>query len=186
MRFLRPIALVSAVTFNLPAAAGSQGNICEREMARAAVVYKVPLGILYAVGLTETGRKGSLQPYAMNIEGQPFFATNLQDATRHFEDARRRGARLIDVGCMQINHYYHGSHFASLADMFDPSRNVTYAAQFLQELKGQHGSWTLAAARYHAGPDKNIEQRKYVCTVITNMVATGFGAWTTNARAFCL
>jgi soluble lytic murein transglycosylase-like protein len=185
MRFLRPIVVVSAVTFNLSAIASNEENICEREMARAATVYKVPLGILYAVGLTETGQKGSLQPYAMNIEGQPFFAANLQDAIRHFDEARRRGARLIDVGCMQINHHYHRNHFASLEDMFDPSRNVTYAAQFLQELRGQQGSWTLAAARYHAGPDKNVEQRKYVCTVIANMVATGFGAWTANARAFC-
>jgi soluble lytic murein transglycosylase-like protein len=186
MRHYRWIAFAWAVTSSLSARAGEVLNICEREMARAAIVYKVPLGILYAVGLTETGRKGSLQPYAMNIEGQPFFAANLQDGIRRFEEARRRGARLIDIGCMQINHHYHGSHFSSLQDMFDPSRNVTYAAQFLQELKTQQGSWTLAAARYHAGPDKNFEQRRYVCTVITNMIATGFGAWTPNARAFCL
>jgi soluble lytic murein transglycosylase-like protein len=121
----------------------------------------------------------------MNIDGRAFFAATLQDAIRTFEEARRNGARLIDIGCMQINHHYHGSHFASLAEMFDPTRNVTYAAQFLQELKAQQGTWTLAAARYHAGPNKNVEQRRYVCTVITNMVATGFGAWTSNARAFC-
>ncbi len=48
-------------------------NICEREMHRASARYDVPLGILYAVGLTETGRKNSLQPYAMNIEGRAEF-----------------------------------------------------------------------------------------------------------------
>jgi soluble lytic murein transglycosylase-like protein len=121
----------------------------------------------------------------MNIEGQPYFAASQADAIYRFDAARRHGAKLIDIGCMQINHFYHSKHFASLADMFDPTQNVTYAALFLQVLKAQQGNWTLAAARYHAGPDQNGEQRRYVCTVITNMVATGFGAWTPNARAFC-
>jgi hypothetical protein len=37
--------------------------------------YQIPEGILYSVGLTETGRKGSLYPYAMNIEGNPSLRT---------------------------------------------------------------------------------------------------------------
>jgi soluble lytic murein transglycosylase-like protein len=154
-------------------------------MQRAARVYDVPLGVLYAVGLTETGRKGSLQPYAMNIEGEAYFAADLEDARRRFEEASRSGAKLIDVGCMQINHYYHAGRFRSLDDMFDPRRNVAYAARFLTELKAREGSWTMAVARYHAGPNNNPAQKRYVCAVIANLVATGFGAWTANARAFC-
>ena len=42
--------------------AGAGDNACEREMARAAERHAVPLGMLYAVGLTETGRGDSLQP----------------------------------------------------------------------------------------------------------------------------
>jgi len=42
----------------------------------------------------------------------------------------------------------------------------------------------LAAARYHAGPANNPAHKQYVCPVITNMVARGFGAWTANARVF--
>ena len=38
-------------------------------MARAAAKHGVPLGMLYAVGLTETGRGASLAPYALNIDG---------------------------------------------------------------------------------------------------------------------
>ncbi len=154
-------------------------------MSRAAKKYDVPLGVLYAVGLTETGQKGSLHPYALNIEGPSFFAANVQDAIQRFEEARKTGAKLIDIGCMQINHFYHGSHFRSVDEMFDPHLNVDYAAQFLRELKGREGSWTLAAARYHAGPNNDPAQKRYVCAVITNMVATGFGQWTANARSFC-
>jgi soluble lytic murein transglycosylase-like protein len=154
-------------------------------MRKAATKYDVPLGVLYAVGLTESGRKDSLQPLAMNIAGQPYFATSLDDAIHRFDTAEAAGIKLIDIGCMQINHYFHGREFASLKRMFNPHANVDYAARFLKKLRGQEGSWTLAVARYHAGPDNNPAQKKYVCTVITNMVATGFGSWTPAARDFC-
>jgi soluble lytic murein transglycosylase-like protein len=154
-------------------------------MARASRTYQVPLSMLYAVGLTETGHRGSLQPYAMNIEGQAFFGADLDQALRRFEQARRSGAKLIDIGCMQIDHHYHASHFASLQEMFLPGRNVDYAAQFLKTLKAQEGTWTLAVARYHAGPNNNPAQKQYVCAVIANMVASGFGSWTANAKTFC-
>ena len=165
--------------------AGGDGLVCEREMTRAAKKYDVPLGVLYAVGMTETGRRGSLHPFALNIEGPSYFPDTLAEAVARFELARKNGAKLIDIGCMQINHLYHGSQFRSVYDMFDPRQNVDYAARFLKELRAKEGSWTLAAARYHAGPNNNPAQRQYVCAVITNMVVSGFGAWTPNARAFC-
>jgi soluble lytic murein transglycosylase-like protein len=167
------------------AALGQVPNSCEREMALAAERHGVPLGVLYAVGLTETGKRGSLQPYAMNIEGRAYYAAGVDEALREFETARSTGAVLIDVGCMQINHHYHGQEFASVAEMFRPGRNVDYAATFLKQLRGREGSWTMAVARYHAGPDNDPAQKRYVCSVIRNMVATGFGSWTPNARAFC-
>jgi soluble lytic murein transglycosylase-like protein len=163
----------------------AQSDVCEREMSQAAKRYDVPLAVLYAVGLTETGRRGSLQPFALNLQGPAFFATNLDEAMRRFDEARKSGAKLIDVGCMQINHHFHASHFRSLEAMFDPHENVDFAAHFLKELRTREGSWTLAAARYHAGPANDPAQKRYVCQVISNMVASGFGAWTANARAFC-
>lgn len=166
-------------------ASAVEANVCEREMIQAAKRYDVPLAVLYAVGMTETGKRGSLQPFALNLQGPSFFAANLNDALRRFEEARRSGAKLIDVGCMQINHHFHSSQFRSLEAMFDPHENVNYAARFLKELRAREGSWTLAAARYHAGPANDPAQKRYVCRVITNMVVSGFGAWTANARAFC-
>ncbi len=101
------------------------------------------------------------------------------------ERAWRDDIRLIDIGCMQINHHYHGGQFRDLRAMLDPRSNVDYAARFLSELRRRHGSWSMAVARYHAGPDNDPAQKRYICRVITNMVATGFGAWTAEARAFC-
>nr|WP_041544411.1 MULTISPECIES: transglycosylase SLT domain-containing protein [Chelativorans] len=160
-------------------------NPCEAQILRASQKYHIPVGILYAVGLTETGIRGSLQPYALNIEGKAIFARSAADAMAEFRKAQQRGAKLIDLGCMQINHHYHRDQFRSLADMLDPRQNVDYAARFLAQLKGRHETWSLAVARYHAGPNNDPAQKRYLCRVITNMVATGFGSWTPAARKFC-
>ena len=168
-----------------PALAGPAKSVCEREMIAAAAAENIPLGVLYAVALTETEYEKSLQPYALNIEGKTYFERNATDAVRRFRFARAQGAKLIDVGCMQINHHYHGEHFRSVEQMFEPHRNVQYAAKFLKQLRAREGNWTMAVARYHAGPDNDPAQKRYVCSVIRKMVKTGFGSWTASARRFC-
>lgn len=163
----------------------SAKNLCEQQLHRASSKYDIPIGILYAVGLTETGHKDSLQPYAMNVEGKTFFMPSVAAAVARFGDAQSQGAKLIDLGCMQINHHFHANKFSSLGAMLDPATNVDYAARFLKELKAREGSWTMAVARYHASPNNNPAQKQYVCRVIENMVVAGFGNWTTKARMFC-
>ena len=84
----------------------------------------MPLGVLYAVGLTETGRGDSLRPYALNIEGKAVYDVGKQDALRRFQEARLAGVKMIDIGCMQINHHFHARNFSSVEDMLDPAKNV--------------------------------------------------------------
>lgn len=158
---------------------------CEHEIALAARHYDIPLAVFYAVGLNETGSKGRLQPYSMNIDGSPSANGSLAEALIRFRQAKRAGAKMIDIGCMQINHHYHAAHFASLEAMFDPSQNIDYAARFLRDLKQREKTWTMAVARYNAGPHNDPAQKKYVCGVLIKMVASGFGAWTESARNFC-
>lgn len=182
------IAIAAAASISSGDGAGasaSGGAVCEGEITRAAAKYGVPVGVLYAVGLTETGRRGSMQPYAMNIHGTAYFAPDARAAVRRFHEARRDGIKLIDLGCMQINHHFHGDQFASPAEMFDPRKNVEYAASFLARLHARHETWTMAVARYHAGPNNDPAQKRYVCRVIANLVATGYGSWTANAKQFC-
>ncbi len=190
MKGKRP-RLLAALTFAAfficePAAAArlSRG-LCERHMIRAAARHGVPLAFLYAIGLTETGRRSSLRPWALNIHGKAVFPPTRQAALDAFLKARRQGRTLIDLGCMQINYHYHAAHFASPMEMLDPAKNVDYAARFLRRLYQREGSWTMAAARYHAGPDNDAAQKRYVCAVIRNLVATRFGKWTPKAREFC-
>jgi soluble lytic murein transglycosylase-like protein len=180
---LSTLAATALAAFTSSASAST--GACEREIQSAAAKYGIPEGILYSVGLTETGRKGSLYPYAMNVEGKALFPPSEQAALRQFDTASRGGAKLIDIGCMQINHYFHGENFSSVEEMFDPHRNVEYAAKFLRNLHDRHETWTMAVARYHAGPNNNPAQKQYVCRVIANLVATGYGKWTPNASNFC-
>lgn len=184
-RRTRRILAAAAFLSSALLAGHAAANPCEAEILRASSKYGVPTGILYAVGLAETGVRGSLQPYALNIEGKAVFPSSPGEAIRKIEEAHRRGARLIDIGCMQINEYYHAEQFKSLREMLDPHLNVDYAARFLVRLKARNDTWSMAVARYHAGPNNDPAQKQYVCRIITNMVATGFGEWTSNARRFC-
>lgn len=158
---------------------------CEAAMQRASARHGVPLAILYAVGMTETGGAGYLKPYAMNAAGTSYIASSLPEALRKLDEYRARGITLVDLGCMQINYRWHGDKFANPTQMFEPERNVDYAARFLAELKQRHGNWTMAAARYNAGPDNDPAQKRYVCAVIRNLVRSGFGSWTAQSQAFC-
>jgi soluble lytic murein transglycosylase-like protein len=160
-------------------------GLCERQLKDASESQGVPLGLLYAVALAETGYGGKLAPYAMNIDGKPMLATSRKEALQIFAEAKASGARLIDLGCMQINAHYHSEAFASVSDMFDPARNTAYAAKFLKSLEQKHGSWTKAVAHYHAGPKNPDAQRRYVCKVVGHLVQRGFGIWTREAKASC-
>jgi soluble lytic murein transglycosylase-like protein len=154
-------------------------------MARAAQQYGVPAGVLYAVALTETGSGGRLAPWALNIEGRTVIATSREEAVAAFEAARAEGRKLIDLGCMQVNHHYHGRSFDSVEAMLDPEANVQYAARFLRDLHRKAGSWTGAVARYHASPANTDAQARYICRVTRHLVAQGFGRWTPEAKEFC-
>lgn len=160
-------------------------NVCERELARAARTYDIPLQILYAVGLTESGGDGALQPFMLYFEGRDHLPATLPDALKMFHAAHDRGIELIDIGCMQVNYYWHKAEFHTLEEMFDPRLNVEQAARFLKELKKRHGSWTMAVARYNAGPNNTAGQQRYVCRVMKNLVAAGVGQWTAQSHAFC-
>jgi hypothetical protein len=154
-------------------------------MAAAARDNDVPLDILYSVGLTETGHKGVLGPFDLNVDGRSLRNETLPQALAAYAAADRMGAKFIDIGCMQINHHYHSAHFRSLEEMFDPQLNVAYAAGLLKTLRKQEGTWTMAVARYNAGPDNPAAQKRYICAFIAHMVESGVGAWTPHARAFC-
>ena len=69
-------------------------------------------------------------------------------------EIRRLDVRSVDIGLMQINWKFHGEHFASMQELFDPATNLDYAARFLKSLLDQHGDLEKAVAHYHSSTEE--------------------------------
>lgn len=128
--------------------------ICEAAAQRASQESGVPLSVLRAITLTETGRSRdgafSPWPWTVNMEGKGVWFSTRREARAHVDHHFKRGARSFDVGCFQINYRWHGDAFASIDEMFDPLANARYAARFLGELFVEFGDWSEAAGAYHS------------------------------------
>ncbi len=148
---LQPVSAPSA-TGSTPTAGPARH--CVMAARRAANTTGVPLDVLDAISLVETGRGTgtSLEPWpwTVNMEGAGHWFPSEQTARAFVFENFRRGARSFDVGCFQINYKWHGAQFASIEQMFDPLENALYAARFLRQLHAELGSWTLAAGAYHS------------------------------------
>ena len=72
----------------------------------------------------------------------------------NFKNAVSNGSKNIDVGCMQLNYRWHKGAFNSLDDMFDPEKNIQYAAKFVKELYGRHQNWEDVIKHYHSNKKK--------------------------------
>ncbi|MDP3863061.1 MAG: transglycosylase SLT domain-containing protein [Phaeovulum sp.] len=148
--------LVCAILFAAqPSSAELSNNqICEQVTQIAARQSGVPLDVMRAISLTETGRTiaGAFRawPWAVNMEGDDAWFDTRDEATAFALAAYDRGARSFDVGCFQINYRWHGQHFSSIEQMFDPLINAQYAARLLTELYSETGSWGKAAGAYHS------------------------------------
>lgn len=155
LAFLFPLLFLIAT----PALSASDLSlICDRAAAHAARETGVPLSVLQAISLTETGRKrdGKMRPWpwTVNMEGKGVWFDTEDEARAYVYKNYKRGARSFDVGCFQINYKWHGQNFASIEEMFEPIPNALYAAKFLLELYDEKGSWGAAAGAYHSRTPK--------------------------------
>ncbi|PTV95271.1 transglycosylase-like protein with SLT domain [Rhodobacter aestuarii] len=165
---------------------------CERVAEEASRRTGVPISVLKAISLTETGKKidGKLRPWpwTVNMEGAGHWFDTLDEARAYVFKEFKRGARSFDVGCFQINYKWHNQHFSSIDEMFDPLANALYAAKFLAELYDEKGSWNGAAGAYHSRTKEYAErysarfaelrQRFLASDGAEGMVAMNDAAWT--------
>ncbi len=137
--------------------------ICDSAAQLVARESGVPLDVLLAISLTETGRRkdGAFLPWpwTVNMEGVGKWFDDVRAAQAYVDRHFARGARSFDVGCFQINYRWHGHAFSSIEEMFDPIANARYAASFLTELHQELGDWSKAAGAYHSRTPKYA--RKY-------------------------
>lgn len=130
--------------------------LCETAIASAEYSGRLPPHLLNAIALVESGRyderAGAVRPWpwTINVEGEGHFYASKGDAIAAVQAFRARGVRSIDVGCMQVNLMFHPDAFASLDEAFDPRANASYAAQFLNRLRGPSSDWSHAIAAYHS------------------------------------
>ena len=162
-RYCFAVAMILAV--NIPtrsSAVQDLSHICDQAAAYAAQETGVPVSVLRAISLTETGRKrgGVMRPWpwTVNMEGKGVWFDNEDDARAYVYKNYKRGARSFDVGCFQINYKWHGQEFASIEEMFDPNPNALYAANFLLQLFREKGDWSGAAGAYHSRTQKYAEK----------------------------
>ena len=148
------LSVAGAEAATTPAAGPDYALLCEDAARRAAAESGVPLSVLRAIALTETGRKrdGGFKPWpwTVNMEGKGVWFDRFSDARGYVETEFARGARSFDVGCFQINYKWHGTAFASIDEMFDPMVSARYAARLLGELYAETGTWRGAAGAYHS------------------------------------
>jgi len=142
-------------------AAGQQSSddptsVCEKAARQAERDWHLPQGLLAAIGLVESGRRPPagafpiIWPWTINAERQGFYQPSKAAAVGMVRDLQRRGLSVIDVGCFQVDLFYHPHEFTSLNQAFDPDANARAAARILG--LGRLGStgWGGAIAAYHS------------------------------------
>ncbi|HMS94759.1 MAG TPA: transglycosylase SLT domain-containing protein [Tabrizicola sp.] len=154
------ICLISIGLLSLQAWARTdtgESELCRQAAASAAEATGVPYDVLLAISVVETGREGQPWPWTVNIGGEGHWSDTAEDAAALVESALVSGLTNVDLGCFQLNLYWHSAGFQSIEDMLDPSQNAFYAAGFLAEKYMQTGDWSLAAAAYHSATPEHAE-----------------------------
>lgn len=158
------LALSIAVLLLLRTAGGAtaqtvmadQRLACDRAAVRAERQWNLPGGLLAAIGTVESGRMDAsgvhrrAWPWSINAEGWSYLAASKTDAMSTVRMLQARGIRLIDVGCFQVDLFYHPRAFASLNEAFDPEANARAASDILLLARFNAPAWEPAIAAYHS------------------------------------
>lgn len=151
-----PVALLLAALLPAGASAMEPASACLDAAAVAERDWMLPSNMIAAIGRVESGRPNPLTgrvspwPWTVNANGSGRYFETRAEAVGFVRTLQSQGVRLIDVGCFQVDLFYHPTAFANLEEAFDPGANAAYAARFLTALHGQTGSWPAAVARYHS------------------------------------
>src|SRR4051794_874296 len=129
---------------------------CGRAAARAERDWHLPTGLLAAIGMVESGRRAPaggypvIWPWTINAEGRGFYLPSKAAAVGMVRSLQLRGVRIIDVGCFQLDLFYHPYAFSSPEEAFDPDANARVAARILSLGRLGNGGWDDAIAAYHS------------------------------------
>jgi hypothetical protein len=165
---------------------------CRQAVALVERQAGVPPSLMSAIARIESGRpdgRGGVHPWpwTINVEGEGHIYESKAAAIAAVQAFRSRGAKSIDVGCMQVNLMFHPDAFRSLDEAFDPMANARYAAKFLAELYAETHDWVRATALYHsATPALGSDYQRKVFAVLPDERRHGYAGgaggnvWSTN------
>lgn len=146
--------IIASLMFMLPAQAlaDADADSCATAAQHAEREFLLPAGLLGAIGRVESGRGrgGSSWPWTVQANGTGSFFDNRAAALTHIGRLQAQGTKIIDVGCFQVDLFWHLGAFASNDEALDPERNARAAARFLASLHEQTSDWDEAVARYHS------------------------------------
>ena len=153
----------------------AKDDLCREIIKKTETNLKIPENLLLSIALTESGRKVGNNffpwPWSINVKGKGYFLKNKQQLISFAKNNLKKKIKNFDLGCMQINYYYHGHKFKNIAEMVEPKTNVTWAGKFLISLKDKHRTWDEAISRYHS--NTKWRKKQYLAKVMNNWAFVG-------------
>lgn len=138
---------------------GSDGRLCDQAAKLAAQMSDTPLEVLQAIARVETGRdmrgESTPWPWTVNYAGKGYWFETEAEALAFATKLIAEGQDNFDLGCFQVNQYWHGTKFASLQAALSPKSNALVAASYLRSHFDQSGDWGQAVASYHSKTEQN-------------------------------
>jgi soluble lytic murein transglycosylase-like protein len=142
--------------------------------------YGLPPAALYAVALTESGRRLASRklrpwPWTLNVAGEPHYYTTRMEAFRALKGYLAQGLRRIDVGLMQVNWQSHEARLHDPWTALDPYYNLRLGAWLLATEARARGDLHDAIGRYHAprDPARAARYRERVVRWLRRLTASG-------------
>jgi soluble lytic murein transglycosylase-like protein len=157
--------LLFAALLPIRLAATEPALTCLDAGAVAERTWTLPPDLIHAIGRVESGHTDRATgrvlawPWTVNANGSGFWFASRVEAVAFVRTLQSLGVQQIDVGCFQVDLFYHPAAFSSLEQAFDPAANADYAGRFLTELHSRTGSWAAAIAGYHSG--RAVEGENY-------------------------
>lgn len=138
-------------------------EVCREHINREEKSKGIEPGLLEAIAQIES----KLSPLSVNASGRAHSFQTVNEAVCFIKRKQSEGCKNISVGPMQLHIPSHRRNFKSIEEMFDPHRNISYAAKLLNRLIQKTGSTEEAVKLYHS--DKPYASENYKNRV--------FGAW---------
>lgn len=174
------VLALMALPVRVDAAVADAMALCRNAAIHSADRHGIPREVMLAITLVETrtnrGGQSGPWPWTVNVAGKGDWFNSRAAALIHAQRALARGEKSFDVGCFQLNFKWHGMHFASIDEMFEPVPSGDYAARFLKSLHAETGDWIKAAGFYHSRTARHAKRyRGLVARAVKGMGGKGMG-----------